>query len=77
MVVLACLVLPGCWGLDGVRGQLIEIHDDGTYVVNDIRGYEKRMRVDAQTHKDDVKVGDRVQAFVGKDGRAQFLERLD
>ncbi len=69
-------VLAGC-GLDGVRGQITAIEADGILIVHDIRGQDVRIHVDERTHQDDVQVGDRVQAFITRKGRAEFVQRLD
>jgi hypothetical protein len=78
LAVLCVWALPllGC-GLDGVRGEVIAIHEDGTHIVRDLRGQDLSMSVDARTHQDAVQVGDRVQAFIDKQGHAEFIQRLE
>jgi hypothetical protein len=67
--------LFGC-GLDGVSGQLVKI-EQNIYVVKTPNGTEYVLHVDDRTRKDSVAPGDRVHAYIAKDGHAAFLQRLD
>jgi hypothetical protein len=67
--------LFGC-GLDGISGQLLRI-DRNLYVVKTPNGKEHMLHVDDRTRKDPVVPGDSIHAYVGKDGHAEFLQRLD
>ncbi len=69
------LIGVGC-GLDGVRGQLIQI--DGNYfVLREPSGNERKLYVDGHTHKDPVQPGDDVQVYITKEGYAEFIQRLE
>jgi hypothetical protein len=65
----------GC-GLDGISGQLLRI-DQNRYVVKTPNGEEHVLHIDNRTRKDAVAPGDNIHAYVGKDGHAAFLQRLD
>jgi hypothetical protein len=67
--------LFGC-GLDGISGQLLRI-EQNLYVVKTPSGEERVLHIDNRTRKDSVVPGDNVHAYVGKDGHAAFLQRLD
>jgi hypothetical protein len=67
--------LFGC-GLDGISGQLVRI-DQNLYVVKTPSGEERALHIDNRTRKDSVVPGDNIHAYVGKDGHAEFLQRLD
>jgi len=74
-VVTLSLLEVGC-GLDGVRGQLIQI--DGTYfVLREPNGYERTLYLDDHTHKDPVQPGDEVQVYITKEGYAEFIQWLE
>jgi hypothetical protein len=67
--------LSGC-GLDGISGQLLRI-DQNLYIVKTSSGEERALHIDNRTRKDSVVPGDNVHAYIGKDGHAAFLQRLD
>ena len=67
--------LSGC-GLDGISGQLLRI-DQNLYIVKTPSGEERALHIDDRTRKDPVAPGDSIHAYVGKDGHAEFLQRLD
>ncbi|HJR75803.1 MAG TPA: hypothetical protein VJ805_02485 [Nitrospiraceae bacterium] len=67
--------LFGC-GLDGISGQLVRI-DQNLYVVKTPSGEEYALHIDNRTRRDPVAPGDNIHAYVGKDGHAEFVQRLD
>ena len=69
------IFLAGC-GLDGVSGRLLKI-DGSSYVVRTPTGEEHWLHVDPHTRKDRVSPGDDIHAYVSKDGRAEFIQRVD
>lgn len=63
-------------GLDGVQGELLRI--EGTrYVLKDPGGKELTLHIDSRTHKDVVQPGDGVQAYITKEGYAEFIQRIE
>jgi hypothetical protein len=67
-------VLSGC-GLDGITGQLLRI-DQNLYIVKTPNGEERTLHIDNRTRKDPVVPGDNIHAYIGKDGHAEFVQRL-
>jgi len=58
---------------DIVHGDVLNIEGD-TYTIKDVTGHEVHLRIDAQTRQEDrIKVGDKVEAQVSSDGRAQTI----
>ena len=63
-------------GLDGVQGELIRM--EGThYVLKELGGGERTLHIDSRTHKDPVQPGDGVQAYITKEGYAEFIQRIE
>ena len=62
--------------LDGVRGRVVQI-DGASYIVKSTNGEEIRLYVDDKTRKDDFSTGDEVFSYVGRDGHAAFVQRLN
>ena len=67
--------LFGC-GLDGISGQVLRI-EQNLYVVKTSSGEEHVLHIDHRTRQDKVVPGDNIHAYVGKDGHAEFLQRVD
>jgi|SRR5687767_1591392 hypothetical protein len=64
---------PSSTAADIVHGDVLNIEGD-TYTIKDVTGHEVHLRIDAQTHQEDrIKVGDKVEAQVSSDGRAQTI----
>ncbi len=64
---------PSSTAADIVHGDVLNIEGD-TYTIKDVTGHEVHLRIDAQTRQEDrIKVGDKVEAQVSSDGRAETI----
>jgi hypothetical protein len=75
-VFAAILFSVTACGPDSIRGRIISI-DENRYVVLTDSGREVTMYVDRTTRKNQVAEGDKVRAFVSKDGHADYIQKLD
>jgi membrane protein implicated in regulation of membrane protease activity len=73
--VILSLILGGC-GLSGVRGTVLSA-DENRYLIRDYNGTSWTVHRDDGSHRDRVQEGDEVRVFMGKDGYAAYIQKLE
>lgn len=75
VIVSLSLILLSC-GLSGVRGTVISV-DENRYLIRDYSGKLWKVHADDKSHRDRVQADDEVRIYIGNDGYAAFIQKLE